>query len=76
LGESADGVYERETSQVHARFVSGCDRRSLARARLVRLVRPRKFTILADAAARAGLAPWYRHPRIVFDFDRMRWTLQ
>jgi len=76
LGETADGMYERETSQVYRRFVGSCDRRSLARARLVRLARPRRITTLADAAVKMGLASWYRHPRVEFDFDHMRWTLR
>lgn len=76
LGESADGLYEREARDVYARFVGSCDRRSLARARLVRLAGPRKLTGLAHAAARVKLVSWYRHPRVVFDFDRMGWTLR
>lgn len=76
LGETADERYEIEVREVYERFVSQADPRSLARARLVRLARPRRLKSLADFVARAGLLPWYRHPRLVFDFRRMEWKLQ
>jgi len=76
LGESADGLYEREASHVHTRFVSGCGRRSLARARLIRLIGTGKRKMVGEGLSKVGILPWYRHPQVVFDFDRMVWTLR
>jgi glycosyltransferase involved in cell wall biosynthesis len=76
LSESADGLYEREASHVHARFVGGFDRRSLARARLIRLIGTGKRKVLSEGLSKVGLLPWYKHPQVVFDFDRTVWTLR
>ena len=76
LGEAADGLYEREASRVHACFVSGFDRRSLARARLIRLIGTGKWKMISEGLSKVGVLPWYKHPRVMFDFDRMVWTIR
>ena len=76
LGELGNGPYEREARRSHARFVASFDWRSCARARLMRLVGPNVSRIVGDRLNKAGLLPWYRHPRVVFDFDRLTWLLR
>ena len=76
LGEAGDGLYGREAEELHSRFVSSYDRRSLARARLIRLIGTGKRKMVGDGLSKVGLLPWYRHPHVVFDFDRMVWTLR
>jgi GT2 family glycosyltransferase len=76
LGDAEDGLYEREARRLHERFVADNDGRSRARARLVRLIGPGRRRIIGDVLHEAGLLPWYRHPRAVFDFDLGAWTLR
>ncbi len=76
LGDLGNGLYQREAGQLYARFLTSYDRRSRARARLLRLVGPNLSRIVGDRLNRAGLLPWYRHPRVVFDFDRLTWLLR
>jgi glycosyltransferase involved in cell wall biosynthesis len=73
LGDSGDGQYGRDAARLHADFVAGYDRRSLARARLVRALGSGRTKFLGDLLCKAGVLPWYRHPRVVFDFDRQSW---
>jgi glycosyltransferase involved in cell wall biosynthesis len=74
LGSLGTGAYEREAREVHERFVAGCDRRSRMRGRLLGLAGRRGGRFVGDRLHRAGVLPWYRHPRVEFDFDQMRWT--
>lgn len=76
LSDVGNGLYEREARQLHSRFVASYDRRSRARARLLRFVGPNGSRIIGDRLNKAGIMPWYRHPRAVFDFDRMTWLLR
>ena len=76
LGKAGDDLYGREAEELHSRFVSGFDRRSLARARLIRLIGTGKRKTLGEGLSRVGVLPWYKHPQVVFDFDRMAWTLR
>lgn len=75
LGDGGDGLYEREARQLHSRFAAGFDQRSRARARLVRAIGPGRRRIISEGLGRIGLWPWYVHPRVTFDFDRMAWIL-
>ena len=74
LGVAAE--YERETSALQSAFVAGADERARRRARLVRLIGPGRRRMIGDALHKAGVLPWYHHPRVVFDFDRKAWTLR
>jgi len=76
LGDLGNGPYEREARQLRARFVAGCDRRVRARARLLRFFGLNHSRTLGDRLSQAGILPWYRHPRVVFDFDRLTWLLR
>ena len=76
LGKAGDDLYGREAKELHSRFVSGCDRRSLARGRLIRLIGTGKRKLVGEGLGRVGILPWYTHPQGLFDFDRMEWTLR
>ncbi len=76
LGKIGDDLYGREAHELHSRFLSLFDRRALARARLIRLIGTGNRKMVGDGLSRLGIVPWYKHPRVVFDFDRMAWTLQ
>jgi len=76
LGKAGGDMYAREAEELHARFVTGWDRRSLSRARLIRLIGGGKRRLIAEGLGRAGVLPWYKHPRLAFDFDRMTWVLR
>ena len=76
LGDLGNGPYEREASGLHARFVASYDRQSRARARLLRFAGSHGSRIIGDRLNKAGILPWYRHPRAVFDFDRLTWLLR
>ncbi len=76
LGESDGGEYEHEAEGVFARFAARQEPCTLRRARLVRAIGRDRRTIVAEGLHRAGLWPWYRHPRAIFDFDLGRWTIR
>ena len=76
LADAGDGLYEREARQVHARFTADHDRKSRARARLVRLAGARGARNVGDNLNKIGVLDWYRHPRLEFDCDRMVWLLR
>jgi len=76
LGETSDNCYEREADELYGRFVASTDRGTLARARAVRLLRPRRLTVVAESLAKAGVLPWYRHPRVQYDFEQAAWTVR
>lgn len=74
LGQAGGGEYQREVEAVFERFVAEQDRRTLWRARMVRAIGPGRRKILGETLHRAGIWPWYRHPRVAFDFATGRWT--
>ena len=74
LGQEGGREYERESEAVFARFVAEQDRRTLWRARLVRAIGPGRRKIVGETLHRVGIWPWYRHPRVEFDFATGRWT--
>jgi glycosyltransferase involved in cell wall biosynthesis len=74
LGDAGGGPYERESAALRARFISQSDRRSLSRARLVRFVGPGRRKVVGDALHKSGFWPWYRHPRVSFDFAEEKWV--
>jgi len=76
LGKAGGGIYGREAQQLHSRFMSRNDRRTLARARLIRAIGPGRRKTIGQGLNRLGILPWYEHPRVVFDFDHMVWTVQ
>jgi hypothetical protein len=67
-------LYEREAGQLYARFVAGSGQTSLARARLIHLIGAGKRKFVGDVLGKVGILPWYRHPRVLFDFDRRAWV--
>ena len=74
------GAYERYARQAQrliTAFASQQDRQTLLRARLVRATGAGhgRNQLLAKALDKLGVCPWYRHPRVVFDFARRRWTV-
>lgn len=76
LGKAGDDLYSREATELHSRFVSRADQRSLARARLIRLIGTGKRKMVGEGLSKAGMLPWYKHHYVVFDFDRMVWTVR
>jgi glycosyltransferase involved in cell wall biosynthesis len=76
LGGSGNGLYERETAELFSRFKAGFDGRMLRRARLVHAIGAGRRKVAGEALNRVGLWPWYRHPRISFDFAEGRWVLR
>ncbi len=75
LGKAGDDLYGREAAEVYSRFVSSQDRTSLSRGRLIRMMGAGRHKMISDGLNRMGLLPWYRHPQIEFNFDRMAWVL-
>jgi hypothetical protein len=71
LGDTGNGLYEREARRLHSRFVASYDRRSRARAGLIRLLGPTGSRIIGDRLNKAGILPWYSHPRAVFEGERV-----
>jgi glycosyltransferase involved in cell wall biosynthesis len=76
LGEVGNGLYERETTALHAEFVAAFGRRDLRRARLVRAVGAGRRKVVGQALHKVGVWPWYRHPDVRFDFNAERWSLR
>ena len=76
LGETADGQYEREATAVQARFVADSERRLRARGMLIRALRPHGIRDIADSLGKTPVLPWYKHPRVLYDFSRGAWTLR
>ena len=73
LGDQQTGPYRSEARALFSRFAADSDRRSLARARLVHALATGERQIVGRALNRAGVWPWYRHPRVTFDFPSDRW---
>ena len=75
LGDQGKGPYEREARPLLSRFLTSHGRRAHLRASLLRLAGPNGSRILGERLNRAGILPWYRHPRIMFDWEGMTWVL-
>ena len=69
-------MYARQAEDLQDRFVADWDRRTLARARLVRLIGGGWRKRIAGKLGRVGVLPWYKHPGMWFDFDRSEWVLR
>ena len=69
--------YAPEAARLVSEFAARQDRRTLLRARIIRAAGARygQSHALAKVLAKLDLCPWYRHPRVVFDFPRNRWTV-
>lgn len=76
LGKAGGDMYARQAEDLQARFVADWDRRTLARARLVRLIGGGWRKRIAGKLGRVGVLPWYKHPGMWFDFDRSEWVLR
>lgn len=75
LGVQGKGRYERETSELIARFAAMAGPRARLRGRLVRVLARGRRRVIGQALHKWGVWPWYRHPQILFDFDERRWVL-
>ena len=73
LGDQTDGRYEQEAASLLPAFAASADERTRRRARIVRLIARDRRKLAGQALHLSGLWPWYRHPRISFDFERERW---
>lgn len=76
LGDAGGGHYQREMDTLLARFRAEQDKRTLRRARMVKTIGQGRRKVVGQALHRAGAWPWYRHPRIFFDFDTKQWMLR
>jgi glycosyltransferase involved in cell wall biosynthesis len=76
LGEADDGRYQREANLVISRHAATFSRQTLRRTRLVRAIGSGRRHSLALALGKAGVLPWYKHPRVVYDFAAHRWTVR
>jgi len=76
LGKADGDMYGREAQQLHSRFICRHDRRTLARARVIRAIGPGRRKRIGEGLNRLGILSWYEHPRVLFDFDHMVWTVQ
>lgn len=76
LGDAGGGRYQREMDALLRRYREEQDDRTRRRARMVAAIGRGRRKIVGEALNRSGLWPWYRHHRVVFDFDAKRWTLQ
>lgn len=69
-----DGLHEREVQARYSAFAAGFDARDRRRARMVRAVGTGRYQVVARGLHKLGIWPWYRHPRVTFDFTRERWV--
>ena len=74
LANAEVGLHARESARVQSAFVEASDPRARRRAVLVRTLGSGRRKVLVRAMAQAGILPWYRHPRIIYDFEQLRWT--
>ena len=75
LGDQANGRYEREAAQLLPAFAASLDERTRRRGRIVRAVARDRRRLIGQTLHRAGVWPWYRHPRVRYDFALGRWTV-
>jgi hypothetical protein len=75
LADVGDGLYEREMNMLCARMLSAADERTRRRARMVRALGTGRGKFLVRGLEHAGIWTWYKHPRIVFDFELGRWVV-
>ncbi|HTX70917.1 MAG TPA: glycosyltransferase family 2 protein [Thermoleophilia bacterium] len=76
LGDQADGRYESEAAALLPEFAASFDDRTRRRGRLVRTVARDRRKLIGQTLHAAGAWPWYRHPRIGFDFALDRWVVR
>ena len=76
LGDADDGLYEREARDAIAHLLPINDRRFARRAAFARVLGSGRLHTAAVMLGKVGIPPWYRHPRIVFDFDRETWVIR
>jgi glycosyltransferase involved in cell wall biosynthesis len=74
-GTARAGAYERETRRLWTAWAAAAPVAERRRARLAGAVGGRGGRVWRAALSAGGCAPWYRHPRIEFDFDANRWTV-
>jgi glycosyltransferase involved in cell wall biosynthesis len=76
LGDQTDGRYESEAMALLPSFAASLDGRTRRRGRIVRAVGSDRRKLVGQTLHRMGVWPWYRHPRVGFDFTRGRWVVQ
>lgn len=74
-GASNEGAYDAEARESWVRWVKAAPARDRRRGLLVGALPGRAGRWWREALERAPLTPWYRHPRVTFDFDRERWMV-
>jgi glycosyltransferase involved in cell wall biosynthesis len=75
LANAEEGLHARESAALQAAFAATVDPRTRRRAALVKALGSGRGKIAARALGQTGVWPWYRHPQILFDFDRSGWVL-
>jgi hypothetical protein len=76
LGDQTDGRYESEAAALLPAFAAGFDRRTQRRARIVRAVARDRRKLVGQTLHSLGVWPWYRHPRVGYDFARDDWVVR
>jgi glycosyltransferase involved in cell wall biosynthesis len=74
-GTARAGAYERETRRLWTAWAADAPSAERRRARLVGAVGGRGGRLWRAALSASRCVPWYRHPRIEFDFDESRWRV-
>lgn len=69
------GAYADETRRLWEDWRAAAPARERRRGRLVASVPGRAGDLWREALARSPLAPWYRHPHVVYDAARERWVV-
>ena len=76
LGDQADGRYESEADALLPAFAASLDERTRRRGRIAHAIARDRRKLIGQTLYRTGIWPWYRHPRIGFDFARDRWVVR
>lgn len=66
--------YRGEAQRLVRRLQAEVSRRDRRRGEVVRLSGGRRGRLPRRALHKLGLLPWYRHQRVVYDYDRERWV--
>lgn len=74
-GTAGEGAYAAEARRLWAAWSAGAAPRERRRARLAAALPGRPGELWRAALAASPLTPWYRHPRIVYDFAAGRWVV-
>jgi hypothetical protein len=75
LGDQGGGPYGQEAAALLPAFADGFDERTRRRARLVRAIARDRRKLIGQTLHRLGIWPWYRHPRVLWDFAQGRWFI-